>query len=168
MVPYVFADAAVNGAGPPVVFPVTVIMKFSTIATGRLLAVLALVVCFGFPASAQGFKWWQDEGYKRELGLTQEQRTRLEDIFQKSLPGLRKQKDVLDRALAECDRLVERGDDTTILGQVTVVEAARAELNKERIMMLLRMRRSLPADQWAKFSALHEQGRDRGPGRNRR
>ncbi len=167
MVPYVFADAAVNGVRPLVVFPGTVTMKFSKIATGRLLAVLALVLCCGFPASAQGFKWWQDEGYKRELGLTQEQRTRLEEVFQKSLPGLRKQKELLDRALAEFDRLVERGDDATVMGQVTIVEAARTDLNKERIMMLLRMRRSLTADQWAKFSALHEQGRDRGPGPKR-
>jgi Spy/CpxP family protein refolding chaperone len=41
------------------------------------------------------------------------------------------------------------------------VEAARAELNKARTVMLLRMRRSLTPDQWAKFTALAEQRRDR-------
>ena len=124
---------------------------------------LLLVLLLAFSAtsvSAQGAKWWQDESYKRELGLTQEQSTRLESIFQKSLPGLRRQKGELDRVQAEFDRLVEQGDDDSVMGQVDAVESARAELNKARIMMLLRMRRSLTADQWAKFTALHE--RDRG------
>jgi Spy/CpxP family protein refolding chaperone len=119
-----------------------------------------MLVCAAAPAHAQGSKWWQDEGYRRELGLTGEQRTRLEEIFQKSLPGLRKQKETLDRVQSEFDRLVERGDDASVLEQVNAVESARAELNKLRISMLLRMRRSLTADQWAKFTALHE--RDRG------
>ena len=37
-----------------------------------------------------------------------------------------------------------------------LVESARAEVSKARTMMLLRMRRSLTTDQWAKFTALHE------------
>jgi hypothetical protein len=49
-----------------------------------------------------------------------------------------------------------------VLDQVSIVEAARAELNKTRTVMLLRMRRSLTTDQWAKFTALAEQrNRDR-------
>ena len=40
--------------------------------------------------------------------------------------------------------------------QVNTVEGARAELNKARTMMLLRMRRVLTTDQWAKLTALHE------------
>jgi Spy/CpxP family protein refolding chaperone len=43
------------------------------------------------------------------------------------------------------------------MDQVNAVESARAELNKTRVMMLLRMRRSLTADQWAKFTALQQQ-----------
>jgi len=143
-------------------------MKFSSKSLGRIVALLALVLSVASSASAQGFKWWQDEGYRKELGLTAEQTTRLEEIFQKSLPGLRKQKEALDRVQAEFDRLVERGDDAAVMEQVATVEGARAELNKARIMMLLRMRRSLTADQWAKFTALHERDRvpqDPGPKR---
>jgi Spy/CpxP family protein refolding chaperone len=135
-------------------------MKVSKILLGGLLALVMLLGLSVDRAGAQGFKWWQDENFKRELGLTVEQSTRLEEIFQKSLPSLRRQKDALDRAQAEFDRLVERGEDTAVIDQVTSVEAARAELNKLRTMMLLRMRRSLTADQWAKFTALHE--RDKG------
>jgi Spy/CpxP family protein refolding chaperone len=135
---------------------------------GGALAVVVMLLNSAAPASAQGFKWWQDEGYKRELGLTVEQTTRLEEIFQKSSPTLRKHKEALDRAEAEFDRLVERGDDTTVMGHVSVVETARAELNMARVMMLLRMRRSLTADQWAKFTALHERDTNRPDAGGRR
>ena len=78
----------------------------------------------------------------------------------------------LDEAQAQFDRLVEKADDATVMAQVTTVEAARAEVNKARTMMLLRMRRSLTTDQWAKFTALHEastrdRDRERTPDRRR-
>lgn len=134
---------------------------------GRSLLIFLVLAFCATSASAQGAKWWQDESYKRELGLTQEQSTRLEAIFQKSLPGLRRQKGELDRVQAEFDRLVEQGDDASVMGQVDAVESARAELNKARIMMLLRMRRSLTSDQWARFTALHERDRGQEPGAKR-
>lgn len=130
----------------------------ATFSSIRIVAAFLLLVgLFSAPASAQGFKWWHDDTFKRELGLTAEQSSRLEGIFQQSLPHLRKHKDALDRAQAEFDRLVERGTDSTVMDQVNVVEAARSELNKARAMMLLRMRRSLTTDQWAKFTALQQQ-----------
>ncbi len=73
--------------------------------------------------------------------------------------------DALDSAEGVFDGLVEKGDDTAVMGQVDVIEKARAELNKERTMMLLRMRRSLTADQWAKFTSLASTQRDRDRGR---
>jgi Spy/CpxP family protein refolding chaperone len=108
------------------------------------------------PAAGQGFKWWQSDLYKRELGLTSEQSRRLEDIFQAAAPDLRVQKRALDQAEAEFERLVEKGDDGAVMEQVGRVEIARAELNKSRTMMLLRMRKALTTDQWAKFTALHQ------------
>jgi Spy/CpxP family protein refolding chaperone len=141
-------------------------MKLSPRIIG-FLTPLALVLLLAGPASAQGSKWWQDEGYKRELGLTTEQVSRLEAIFQTSMPSLRANKGALDRAELEFDRLVERGDDNAVMQQVSVVESARAELNKTRTIMLLRMRRSLTADQWAKFTALHERDRGQQPDRRK-
>jgi Spy/CpxP family protein refolding chaperone len=124
----------------------------------RTLSIAALgFTLLAVPVGAQGFKWWQDDTFRRELGLTSEQSSRLEGIFQQSIPTLRKHKDALDHAQAEFDRMVERASDSTVMDQVNAVESARAELNKTRVMMLLRMRRSLTADQWAKFTALQQQ-----------
>ena len=123
---------------------------------GRGTALIVALLFLAAPVAAQGFKWWQSDLYKRELGLTTEQSRRLEDIFQAAVPTLRVQKKALDQAETEFERLVEKGDDGAVMEQVGRVEIARAELNKSRTMMLLRMRRSLTTDQWAKFTALHQ------------
>ena len=122
----------------------------------RFAACAAIVVLWCAPALAQRGKWWQDDRFVRELALTTEQRTHLEEIFQKTLPALRLKMKALNEAQAQFDRLVETADDATVMAQVTTVETARADVSKSRTMMLLRMRRSLTADQWAKFTALHE------------
>ena len=140
-------------------------MKFPRIS-GRLAALAAVVVGAAVlwppPASAQGFKWWQSDTFVRGLGLTQEQSTKIEGIFQHTLPVLRKQKDALDKAEADFNQMVEASDDAQVMAQVGVVETARSELNKSRTMMLLRMRRVLTPDQRVTFVMLQQQTRNHG------
>jgi Spy/CpxP family protein refolding chaperone len=122
------------------------------------MAALALVVLVStsIHPAAQGFKWWQSDTYKKELGLTAEQTRRMEEIFQQAMPTLKDQKTALDQAEAKFEKLVERGDDKEVMEQVNLVEAARADLNKTRTLMLLGMRKVLTRDQWARFTALHQ------------
>jgi Spy/CpxP family protein refolding chaperone len=138
-------------------------MKFQRIA-GRFAAVAVVVagaaVLWAPPASAQGFKWWQSDTFVRGLRLTQEQSTKIEGIFQHTLPALRKEKDALDKAQADFNQMVEASDDAQVMAQVGVVEAARSELNKSRTMMLLRMRRVLTPDQRVTFVMLQQQTRN--------
>src|SRR5688572_30362708 len=145
-------------------------MSSSRITFRRFAAVLGVVLLvLPSSVSAQRFKWWQADTVQRELGLTREQVTRLEEIFQSYLPTLRKQKDSLDGAEAEFDRLVAKGDHSATLAQVDAVETARAALNKSRALQLVHMRRVLTADQHAKLTAIlraGERDRDRGD-RNR-
>lgn len=138
-------------------------MKFQGIS-GRFAALAALVVgaavLWAPPASAQGFKWWQSDTFVRGLRLTQEQSTKIEGIFQHTLPALHKEKDALDKAQADFNQMVEASDDAQVMAQVGVVEAARSELNKSRTMMLLRMRRVLTPDQRVTFVMLQQQTRN--------
>jgi Spy/CpxP family protein refolding chaperone len=140
-------------------------MRISTVS-GRSAALAAVVIgaaiLWAHPASAQGFKWWQSETFRRGLGLTQEQSSKIEGIFQKTLPALRQQKGALDKAEADFNQMVEASDDAQVMAQVTVVEAARSELNKSRTMMLLRMRRVLTPDQRVKFVMLQQETRNHG------
>jgi Spy/CpxP family protein refolding chaperone len=138
------------------------------------LACVAFFLAFlvAAPVAAQGFKWWQSDRYRAELGLTADQSRRLEEIFQSTVPTLRAQKKAFDAAEAEFGRLVENGNDSAVMEQVLNVEAARAELNKTRALMLLRMRRALTTDQWVKLGAIHQaderdrkKSEPRGPGK---
>ena len=139
-------------------------MNSSRIAFRRCAAVLAVVsagaVELGFCPALQVVA-----GRTRRSASSASRRSRssrLEEIFQSYLPTLRKQKDALDAAEAEFDRLVAKGDHTATLAQVDVVEAARAALNKSRALQLVHMRRVLTADQHAKLTAiLHAGDRDR-------
>lgn len=142
-------------------------MKVSKIVL-KTAAVVALIWLAANPVLAQRGKWWQDERFRRELSLTEEQSTRLEAIFQKHQPTLRDRMQALNQAQDQLDTLIEKGDDASVLEYVGVVEAARAELNKTRTVMLLRMRRALTPEQWAKFTALADQRNDRGRGRSDR
>jgi Spy/CpxP family protein refolding chaperone len=125
-------------------------------------AILAAVALSAPAVSAQGFKWWQSEMFKRELGLTSDQSAKIEAIFQKTVPVLRQEKDALDKAQADFNQMIEASDDAQVMAQVGVVEAARSELNKSRTMMLLRMRRVLTPDQRVKFVMLQQQTRNHG------
>lgn len=145
-------------------------MKVSKILI-RCMATVALAALMAAPVLAQRGKWWQDERFRRELGLTDEQSARLEAIFQKTQPTLRERMQALNQAEEQLDRLIEKGDDASVLEYVGIVETARSELNKTRTMMLLRMRRTLTTDQWAKFTALADErsrNRDRSGDRLQR
>ena len=129
--------------------------------TATLVFVTAVVWIATLAAGQQGVKWWQSDRYKKELGLTTEQTRRMEEIFQKALPQLKAQKSALDEAEAKFERLVidtsaARADDIVVMEQINVVEAARADLNKSRAVMLYGMRKVMTRDQWVKFTALHQ------------
>jgi len=136
----------------------TLSRRFALIAA----ALIGAVVLLAPAASAQGFKWWQSEMFKRELGLTADQSAKIEAIFQKTVPVLRQEKDALDRAQADFNQMIEASDDAQVMAQVGVVEVARSELNKSRTMMLLRMRRVLTPDQRVKFVMLQQDTRNHG------
>jgi Spy/CpxP family protein refolding chaperone len=130
-------------------------MQFS-VRIGRASVLLALALLLAVQAAGQGFKWWQSDKYKQELGLTAEQSRQLEEIFQAALPNLRLLNGALEQAESEFERLLQKGNDAAIMEQVNRVTAARAELYTARTMMLVRMRKKLTTDQWAKFTAMHQ------------
>jgi Spy/CpxP family protein refolding chaperone len=110
-------------------------------------------------ASAQGFKWWQDERFKQELALTGEQIARLEEIFQALQPTLKTQKETLDKVEARLSKVINdpRTDEATVLQVIDKVETARGDLSRSRTLMGFRMRRILTSDQNVKMTALHDQ-----------
>jgi Spy/CpxP family protein refolding chaperone len=122
---------------------------------------LGLLLLISGTVEAQRFKWWQDEGVVRQVGLTAKQAKKIEDIFKGSMPDLIKAKQELDRLEQELIPFADSStDDAGLRERVDSVETARAELNKRRSLMLLRMRRVLSVEQRVKLESL-QQERDR-------
>jgi Spy/CpxP family protein refolding chaperone len=105
--------------------------------------------------STPRFAWWRDEPYQRHLGLTSDQVSRLEAIWQAGLPELRKGRDNLDRQEAELSRLIEmNADEAVVTHQVEKVEIIRGRLNKARTLVLLHHRQLLTPEQRVKLKAM--------------
>lgn len=133
-------------------------MNYRTSSPWRAAVLLALLAAaVATPAAAQG-KWWHSERFQRKLQLTEDQVSRIEEVFQSAIPQLREQKKALDRLETQLSRLIDTSaDEAAVMQEVDRVEAARAELSKARTRMLLRMRRVLTAEQRVKLGALHEE-----------
>jgi Spy/CpxP family protein refolding chaperone len=133
-------------------------------AIGRLLGALFLLGV-AIPAAGQrGFPWWKDAKVIKELGLTPEQSTKIDNIFRTTFPQLRQSSEELDRQEAELSRLIAAmADEATVVHQIDKVEQVRAALNKTRTLMLLHMVRKLTPEQRVKFNPVHEQWRRDNP-----
>ena len=102
--------------------------------------------------------WWQSQRIVAELGLTPDQITQLDRIFQKhsekAIP-LRTEVDELEKAIDQAIR-TQKLDANTFAQEVDRIENKRAELNKMRAVMLYRLRLVLNADQNDKFQAMRD------------
>ena len=104
----------------------------------RRLLPAAFVLALAAPVHGQsfGFPWWRDAQFQKDLSLTTE----------------------LDQQEAELSRLIAaNADEGVVVRQVDKVEGIRANLNKMRTLMLLRMRQVLSPDQRVQLNKLHEQ-----------
>jgi len=136
-----------------------------------LLAAL-LLAALAAPAGAQGFgfPWWRDAQFQKELSLSTDQSSRIDSLFQATMPSLRHKKEELDAEEAELSRLIAtNADEQLVTRQVDRVEAIRSHLNKARTLLLLHIRQVLTPDQRAKLNKLYEQRvTDRGKPRGDR
>jgi Spy/CpxP family protein refolding chaperone len=102
----------------------------------------------GHPGSPSG-KWWQSDTFQRDLGLTGDQVSRIEEVFQSMKPALLANKKDLDDREQELSRAI--GEDTAneadVLRLIDRVEASRSALGRTRALMLFRMYRVLTPQQ---------------------
>ena len=97
----------------------------------------------------------EDAQFQKDLSLTSDQSARIDSIFQATIALLRQKKAELDRQEAELSRLIEaNADEGRSRGRSTRSRAIRANLNKTRTLMLLRMRQVLTPDQRVQLNKL--------------
>jgi Spy/CpxP family protein refolding chaperone len=126
-------------------------------AWSRGAVAILLLLALAPPVGAQSFAWWKSEPFQKEVGLSADQCTRIDNVFQSTLPKLRQGHDELDKQEAELSRMIEaNADEGLVVKQVDRVEATRATLGKMRTMMLFHMHQVLTPEQLAKFKIAHD------------
>lgn len=123
------------------------------------LILAAILAAIAAPAPAQGFRWWQDAKFQKEMALTADQITRLDGVFQAAQPALRADERAVEKLEDELSKLFSEGkaDEREFEQFVARVEGARANWRKNRTIMLFRMRCILTYEQHVKMKALREQ-----------
>jgi Spy/CpxP family protein refolding chaperone len=132
------------------------------------LVLSAIVLGVPTVASAQG-KWWQSQRFQKELVLAPEQITRIEGIYQSTIPLLRAQKEAFDRRDEKLSKIVAdpKSDEAMVVQASDRLEAARNEMGRTRTLMFFRIRRVLSDEQLLKLNAMHEHDRKERERRDR-
>jgi len=108
-------------------------------------------------------RWWNNPDMVEKLGVTAEQKKKMDDIFQQHRLKLIDLNASLQKAEATLEPLVaaDQPDEAKIVAQIDRVAQARAELEKANARMLLGIRQILTPEQWKK---LQEERPGLGPG----
>ena len=109
------------------------------------------------PPPGQSFPWWKNEQFRKELGLTAEQSTHIEKIWEVARPELRQEWDQLSKLEEKLSKMIQSdADEAALSRQIDRVETARANANKTRSLMLVQMVKVLTPDQRVRFKGLHD------------
>ncbi len=98
-------------------------------------------------------RWWNDPQLAQQIGLTDQQKHQMDDIFLQhrlkliDLNANLEKQEVLFRPMIEADQ----PDETKILAQIDAVAQARADLEKANARMLFDLRKVLTPEQWQKL-----------------
>ena len=105
--------------------------------------------------------WWSDPQLRQQLAITDTQSKMVEDIWQKSLPDLRKFRDQLMTLDEQVSKMIQDGaPEASVIALVEQTENTRAQASKARTVMIYRMFKVLNADQRAKVAAMYPVHRD--------
>jgi Spy/CpxP family protein refolding chaperone len=115
------------------------------------------------PAEAQVVKWWQEAEVRRDLALSPQQSEDVDQIFERALPTLRRNRQALDDAQATLGHLLAYGTEAEVAAQVDVLVEAIATCNKARVLTLFDMYRVLTPVQRRKLAALSKLRAPRPP-----
>jgi protein CpxP len=117
-------------------------------------------------------RWWNDPRISQQLSLTDDQKHKMDDIFQQhrlnliDLDANLEKQEVLMQPMISADQ----PNETQVLTQIDKIAQARAELEKANARMLFDIRKTLTPEQWQKLKAMREEHhgaramRERRPG----
>ena len=100
-------------------------------------------------------KWWKNPELAQRLGLSDDQISKMEAIFQEHRLKLIDLRSALEKQEVLLEPMIEaeHPNEGQVLGQIDKVAMARAELEKANARMLLGIRNVLTPEQWKKLQA---------------
>jgi Spy/CpxP family protein refolding chaperone len=115
----------------------------------------------GMPGGA----WWKDSRIAQEIGLSDQQTTQIEKIFQDHRLQLVDLHANLEKAEIAMEPMMQadQPNEQQITSQIDKISQARAALEKSNALMLLGIRKVLTADQWKKLQTTERERRERAP-----
>src|SRR5439155_7327226 len=101
-------------------------------------------------ANQAGGAWWTNTALVARLGITDEQKAKIERAFENHRQKLASDTELVNKEEAALNRLLQTEpiDRNAILSQTDRVIFARGELERENSAMTLEMRESLTLAQW--------------------
>jgi Spy/CpxP family protein refolding chaperone len=114
-----------------------------------LQAALAAQTAFGIQVGGGG-AWWTNANLVQRLGITDEQKAKLDRAFENHRPKLESSKDLLEKEEAQLAKLLDADtvDRNAVLSQIDRVIQARGEMERANSAMTLEMREVLTRAQW--------------------
>ena len=111
----------------------------------------------GMPGGA----WWKDSRIVQEIGLSDQQSTQIEKIFQDHRLQLVDLHANLEKAEIAMEPMMQadQPNEGQITSQIDKIAQARAALEKSNAVMLLGIRKVLTADQWKKLQTAQREPR---------
>ncbi len=136
---------------------------------GMLLLTAVFSAC---PAPGQemaGGKWWHNPAMSRQLNLTEEEKSRLDEEFVKSRRKLIDLKSREEKERFELENLLERQDldKKAIMRQFRKLKKARADLADERFHFVLQIRKILGNERFQQIKTLYRSIRKRRAEQNK-
>ena len=101
-------------------------------------------------------RWWDNPNVAQQIGITDDQKKKMDDIFQQHKLQLIDLKAAVEKQETIMEPLIQadQPDEAKILSQIDAIAQARAELEKANARMLLSIRTQLTPDQWKKVRAM--------------
>jgi periplasmic protein CpxP/Spy len=108
--------------------------------------------------------WWHNPQMVERIGLSEDQRKKLEDLEQQHKLRRIDLNAAMQKAQVTLEPLMnaEQPDESKILAQIDRVSQAQGELRKDEVQLQLSVRRILTADQWRKLREEEPRPRPQG------
>jgi Spy/CpxP family protein refolding chaperone len=105
-------------------------------------------------------KWWKHPRVAAEINLSSDQVREIDLIFARARPKLVDVKAELEKREGDLqDAIDSNADRREIAARIEATEAARTELQKTRILMVLDMKQVLKPEQWDRLQRLRQEFR---------